>query len=180
MTPQQRLDHLLADVWQPTNRLVTISDLELALDDFGFALVRLTLDASTQPNIQAGMSDMEVIVARATAKKMEDAVEAMRSGGGLSLSTPERQAVIDMLATAGQWPDAVRDAVKALGGVYVKEWQRQGMAFEPTLESVQHEIDKPLLVSFVQRITAAGNIAAQETGATRESVLAAIAAESEA
>jgi siroheme synthase (precorrin-2 oxidase/ferrochelatase) len=33
------------------------------------------------------------------------------STNGLSLSTPERQGVIDVLAMAGQWPDSLRDAV---------------------------------------------------------------------
>ena len=64
------------------------------------------------------------------------------STNGLSLSTPDRQAVIDALATAGSWPDAVRDAVKALGGVWRPRWQIEGYAIAPTLESVQAELDR--------------------------------------
>ena len=151
MTPQERLDYLLESVFVPTNRLVTISDLESTLDDFGFALVRLTLDTASQPQIVDGMSQVEILIARATAKKIEDAVEAMRSTDGLSLSTPARQAVIDQLAIAGEWPDTVRDTVKALGGVWQPRWQWEGYASEPTLTQVTNQ----MLVDFARsKITA--------------------------
>jgi len=57
------------------------------------------------------------------------------------LSGADRQQLIDELAIAGEWSDAVRDAVKALGGVWQARWQIDGYASEPTLESVQAELD---------------------------------------
>jgi hypothetical protein len=60
----------------------------------------------------------------------------------MSLSGADRQGLIDQLAIAGNWPDAVRDAVKALGGVSRPRWQIEGYAIEPTLQSVQAEIDR--------------------------------------
>jgi hypothetical protein len=60
----------------------------------------------------------------------------------MSLSGADRQSLIDQLATAGQWPDAVRDAVKAMGGVSRPRWQIEGYDSEPTLQSVQAEIER--------------------------------------
>jgi len=60
---------------------------------------------------------------------------------GMSLSGADRQGLIDQLAIAGSWPDAVRDAVKALGGIWKSRWQIEGYEAEPTLESVQAELD---------------------------------------
>jgi hypothetical protein len=54
----------------------------------------------------------------------------------MSLSGADRQAMIDELAVAGEWPDPVRDGVKALGGVWVKRWLLQGFDTEPTLAEV--------------------------------------------
>jgi hypothetical protein len=51
----------------------------------------------------------------------------------MSLSGADRQAMIDELAVAGEWPDSVRDAVKALGGVWVGRWSLEGFDAEPTL-----------------------------------------------
>jgi hypothetical protein len=73
-----------------------------------------------------------------------DTILIAMSSVGLSLSTSERQGVIDMLAASGDWPNEVRDAVKALGGTYKPRWQSEGYAVEPTLESVQAEIDKEI------------------------------------
>jgi hypothetical protein len=44
--------------------------------------------------------------------------------------------MIDELAVGGSWPDAVRDGVKALGGVWVKRWSLEGFDAEPTLSEV--------------------------------------------
>jgi hypothetical protein len=54
----------------------------------------------------------------------------------MSLSGADRQAMIDELAVGGNWPDPVRDAVKALGGVWVKRWSLEGFDAEPTLAEV--------------------------------------------
>jgi hypothetical protein len=59
---------------------------------------------------------------------------------GMSLSGADRQGLIDQLAIAGEWPDAVRDAVKALGGAWKPRWQKDGLQAEPTLESVQKQM----------------------------------------
>jgi hypothetical protein len=88
----------------------------------------------------AGLEATALIVgtmkaASATNPLMDTIIIAM-STNGLSLSTAERQGVIDALATDGEWPDAVRDAVKALGGVYQPRWQTLGYEVAPTLESV--------------------------------------------
>ena len=139
MSPEEKLAHLLESVFIPTDRPVTISDIESVLDDLSFARVRMTLDAATVPVIPDGASEVEVLMARMIAKKMEDAVHAMR-GSGLLISSPERQGMIDQLAAAGQWPDAVRDAVKTLGGIWKPRWQVEGHETEPTLESVTAEI----------------------------------------
>jgi hypothetical protein len=60
----------------------------------------------------------------------------------MSLSGADRQGLVDQLAIAGEWPNAVRDAVKALGGVSRPRWQIEGYATAPTLESVQAEISR--------------------------------------
>jgi hypothetical protein len=54
----------------------------------------------------------------------------------MSLSGADRQAMIDELAVGGSWPDAVRDGVKSLGGVWVKRWSLEGFDAEPTLAEV--------------------------------------------
>jgi hypothetical protein len=136
MTPQERLDYLLESVWVPTNALVTIGTIR---DEIGFTpeqygLVRGTLETA----IATLKADADPI------KKMQgidlqDALAAMLSRG-ISLSSENRQATIDLLAAFGQWPDAVRDAVKALGGTNQPRWQTLGFEAEPTLESIQKQL----------------------------------------
>jgi hypothetical protein len=67
---------------------------------------------------------------------LHDALSAMLSRG-ISLSSPDRQATIDLLAAFGQWPDSVRDAVKAVGGVWAGRWSLEGFDAEPTLTQVK-------------------------------------------
>jgi hypothetical protein len=133
VTPQERLDYLLADVWVPTNAVVTLAVIRDALPQQAYGLVLVTLANAKKPQ-----ADTPEAIAAAT--EMEGVFIAL-NGAGISLSSPDRQAVIDQLATAGQWPDAVRDAVKALGGVIRKRWQVEGYEAEPTLQSIQAEID---------------------------------------
>jgi hypothetical protein len=133
MTPQERLDHLLTDVWVPTNEVITLAVIREALPTQDYGLVLVTLANAKKPQ-----ADTPEAIAAAT--EMEGVFIAL-NGAGISLSSPDRQTAIDQLASAGSWPDTVRDAVKALGGVYRKQWQREGMSFEPTLESAQAIID---------------------------------------
>jgi hypothetical protein len=77
---------------------------------------------------------------------------------GKSLSGADRQGLIDALATAGNWPDAVRDAVKALGGAWRPRWQIEGYQSEPTLEQIQAEVDAAIIAEEArQRMTVINN-----------------------
>jgi hypothetical protein len=80
--------------------------------------------------------------AASAANPLMDTIIIAMSTVGLSLSSPERQGVIDSLAIAGEWPDAVRDAVKDLGGVWRPRWQSEGYEGEPTLEQITIELAK--------------------------------------
>jgi len=82
------------------------------------------------------------IKAAAASNPIMDTIIIAMSTNGLSLSTAERQGVIDSLAIAGEWPDAVRDAVKALGGINRPRWQSEGYSSEPTLEQITIELAK--------------------------------------
>ena len=137
MTAQERLDHLLAPAGIPTGISVTLAHVQEAIGDDAYTLVRLTLEAATVPQD-------ETIAAKRAATDMADAIAAMRVSG-LLLSPPERQDMIDQLAVAGEWPDSVRDAVKALGIDNRPRWIVEGRAEEPTLESVQAEINQEQL-----------------------------------
>lgn len=142
MTLQERLDTLLAEVFVPTNKLVTIGTIR---DECGFTpeqygLVRGTLDGA----IATLKADTDP-VKRLQGIELQDALTAMLSGG-IPLGET-RKATIDLLAQFGQWPDSVRDTVKALGGVTQKQWQVEGYESEPTLESVQAEIDRETITA---------------------------------
>ncbi len=153
MNAETRLAELLETVWVPTNKAITLSEIRGALTVEAYALVRLTLEAAMVPADDS-------IEAKLIAAEMTDAIGAMRTVG-LSLSSPDRQAVVDLLAFRGQWPDAMRDAVKALGGTHKPRWQVEGYATEPTLEDVQAKIDEARLINakalFNERMTVGGN-----------------------
>jgi hypothetical protein len=123
MNAEQRLAYLLESVWVPTNATITVAEIVNAV---GLDAARLVVGT-----IQAGAAQDPILAS---------SYQAL-STVGMSLSGADRQGLIDQLATAGQWPDAVRDAVKALGGVWRARWQVEGYAAEPTLESVQAELD---------------------------------------
>jgi hypothetical protein len=127
MTAQERLAYLLESVWVPTNRQVLFADITGAVGLEATALVVGTMKAASAAN------------------PLMDTIIIAMSTVGLSLSSPERQGVIDSLAIAGEWPDAVRDAVKALGGVDRPRWQVEGYESEPTIEQVQTELTKQQL-----------------------------------
>jgi hypothetical protein len=108
----------------PTNATITVAEIVNAVGSLDAA--RLVVGT-----LQAGASQDPILAA---------SYQAL-STVGMSLSGADRQQLIDELAIAGEWSDAVRDAVKALGGVWQARWQIDGYASEPTLESVQAELD---------------------------------------
>lgn len=124
MNAQERLDYLLTTEFVPTNRQVLFADITAVVGLEATALVVGTMKAASAAN------------------PLMDTIIIAMSTNGLSLSSPERRAVIDQLATAGSWPDVVRDAVKSLGGVDRPRWQSEGYDSEPTLEQIQAEITK--------------------------------------
>jgi hypothetical protein len=126
------LADLLVPVWVPTNAEVTIGMIRdsIGLTPQEYGLVRSTLEGA----IATLRADAD------PAKRMQgidlhDALSAMLSRG-ISLSSPDRQATIDLLAAFGQWPDSVRDAVKAVGGVWVGRWSLEGFETVPTVDQV--------------------------------------------
>jgi len=112
------LAELLADVWQPTDAAITVAEIVTAVGTDAARLVVGTLQAG------AGLDPL-----------LASSYQAI-STVGMSLSGADRQAMIDELAVGGNWPDPVRDGVKALGGVWVKRWLLQGFDTEPTLAEV--------------------------------------------
>lgn len=143
MTAQERLDHLLELVTTNTNRQIIGADIINAVGVEAGGLVLGTLQASAQTNpILAAAYQALVTV-------------------GISLSDDLRQGMIEQLAVAGNWPNSVRDAVKALGRVTQPRWQFEGYATEPTLEQIQAELDEQRLINakalFSERMTVGGN-----------------------
>lgn len=122
MNAEQKLAYLLESVWVPTNATITVAAIVEAV---GLDAGRLVLGT-----IQAASAQDPILAS---------SYQAL-STVGMSLSGDDRQGLIDALATAGQWPDAVRDAVKALGGVSSPRWQIEGYEETPTLKSIAAEI----------------------------------------
>jgi len=123
MNAEQKLAYLLESVWVPTNATITVAAIVEAVGlDAGRLVVGTIQAASAQdPILAASYQALSTV--------------------GMSLSGADRQSLIDQVAIAGNWPDAVRDAVKALGGVSRLRWQIEGYQSQPTIESVQAEID---------------------------------------
>jgi len=132
MNAEERLAYLLESVWVPTNATITVAEIVNAV---GLDAGRLVVGT-----LQAGAAQDPILAA---------SYQAL-STVGMSLSGADRQELIDQLAIAGNWPDAVRDAVKALGGVWQARWQIDGYAAEPTLESVQVELDAKARMKAIQ------------------------------
>ena len=157
MTAQERLAELLEVVETPTNALVTIGSIRdsigLTVEQYG--LVRGTLETAIA-TLKADADPAK----RIQGIDLQDALSAMLAGG-ISLSGADRQSTIDLLAVFGQWPDAVRDALKGLGVRRQARWQIDGYESEPTLESVQAEIDAARLINakalFSERMTVGGD-----------------------
>jgi hypothetical protein len=127
---------LLETEWVPTNRQVLFADITAVVGLEATALVVGTMKAASASN------------------PLMDTIIIAMSTNGLSLSTPERQAVIDQLAIAGDWPNEVRDAIKALGGVWQPRWQSAGYASEPTLDQVQSDMDREATLARWQTLDA--------------------------
>jgi hypothetical protein len=146
MNAETRLAELLETQWVPTNKAVLFADITAVIGLEATALVVGTIKAASAQN------------------PLMDTILIAMSSVGLSLSTAERQGVVDMLAAAGSWPDEVRDAVKALGGTWQPRWQSEGYESEPTIESVQAEIDVARLINakalFNERMTVGGDASA--------------------
>jgi hypothetical protein len=122
MNAQERLDYLLESVFVPTNKTITVSEI---VGTVGMDAGRLVVGT-----IQAGASQDPILAS---------SYQAL-STVGMSLSGMDRQRLIDALAAGGNWPDAVRDAVKALGGAWRPRWQVDGLGEEPTLDSIQKQL----------------------------------------
>ena len=129
MNAEQKHAELLEVVSTPIDEPVTLAKIKSVLPTEAYAMVRLTLQQATQPID-------ETAAAQVAAAEMEDTLAAMRTVG-VSLSEPERQAVIDQLAASGGWPDAVRDVIKSLGVRREPRWKSEGWDHEPTLGEVQ-------------------------------------------
>jgi hypothetical protein len=135
------LAELLTDVWQPTDEAITVAEIVAAVGTDAARLVVGTLQAG------AGLDPL-----------LSSSYQAI-STVGMSLSGADRQAMIDELAVAGKWPDAVRDGVKALGGVWAGRWSFEGFDAEPTLAEVE--------AAQVAAILAADRLAAKSAIETR-------------
>ena len=148
LAPAELRGQLGEMVEAPTNVQITLSEIRGVLEPADYAMVRLTLEQSTVPA-------SDELADRVLAAEMADAMAAMRTVG-LNLSAADRQAVIDSLAAAGQWPDAVRDVVKALGVVRQPRWQKLGYESLPALEDVDAEQSRELAKNAItDRINAA-------------------------
>ncbi|MBX3444276.1 MAG: hypothetical protein KF774_17875 [Planctomyces sp.] len=100
-------------------RAYTAGDLVAKLGAENAAIVLGTLDAAGQQNpiLKAAWVGLSTL--------------------GISLHTPDRQAMIDGLAAAGEWPGELRDAVKALGVEHRTPWQQfAGEEPLPTVEEI--------------------------------------------
>lgn len=116
---EEILADLLTEVWVPTNAAITVAEIVTAVGTDAARLVVGTLQTG------AGFDPL-----------LASSYQAI-STVGMSLSGADRQAMINDLAVGGSWPDPVRDAVKALGGVWVGRWSREGFDAEPTLSQVE-------------------------------------------
>ena len=173
MTPQERLDYLLEVEFVPTDALVTIGMIrdEIGLTVEQYALVRGTLESAIA-TLKADADPTK----RMQGIDLQDALSAMLSRG-ISLSNASRQGTIDLLAEFGEWPDAIRDKIKELGGKNQPRWKREGYEAEPTIADIEREFLSDFAAELSQRIEAAARLAAVADGATEQSVRDAAIAE---
>lgn len=133
MTPQEKLDWLLETVHTPTDELITFSHITAALGNDLAATEATALVVGT-------------IKAAAAQNPLLDTVLIAMSTSGMSLSMPARQTIIDQLAVAGNWPDALKNTVKGLGVRVQPRWQIEGYASQPTLAQLETELAKETLL----------------------------------
>jgi hypothetical protein len=124
MNAQERYDYLMQSVTTNTNRQIIVADFIAAVgvDASGLVLGTLQAAAASNPVLAAAYQALVTV--------------------GISLSDDLRQGMIDQLALAGSWPDAVRDAIKALGRVTQPRWIGEGYDTEPTLQQITTEVRK--------------------------------------
>lgn len=158
-TPQEILDYLNESVWVPSTTVVTLAVLRERLGLEAYVLVRQTMESATTP------AD-NTIEAKAVAIDIQDALAAMQVTG-ISLSSSDRQQAVDLLASKGKWPDELRDAVKALGGIYQPRWQQYGE--KPTLKSVTEEQNELFKQELLVRIRIRLDVAFNQIGTTEQS-----------
>lgn len=143
MTAAERLAYLLESVTTPTNRQIIVADIINAVGVEAGGLVLGTLQAASASNPILSAAYQALVTV------------------GISLSDDLRQGMIDQLAVAGNWPNSVRDAVKALGRVTQPRWQIENYQSQPTLEQIQAEIDASRLINakalFSERMTVGGD-----------------------
>jgi hypothetical protein len=154
MTAQERLDYLLANVTTLTNRQIIVADIIAAVgvDASGLVLGTLQAAAASNPILAAAYQALVTV--------------------GISLSDDLRQGMIDQLAVAGSWPDAVKDAVKALGRTTRPRWQIEGYESQPTLQQITTELTKASMEDeAVNRLQAFREALASWDGTGEEPVL---------
>ncbi len=143
MNAQERYNYLMESVTTNTNRQIIVADIinAVGVEASGLVLGTLQAAAASNPILAAAYQALVTV--------------------GISLSDDLRQGMIDQLAIAGNWPNSVRDAVKALGRITRPRWQVEGYDEEPTLEQIQSEIDAARLINakalFSERMTVGGN-----------------------
>lgn len=96
--------------------LKSVRDIQAALEPSlnDFRLVWGTFEAAVQsdPAMRAYMTTISSV--------------------GVNMTNATLRGIIATLAAAGEWPDAVRDAILALGIVSGPRWQQAGLGAEPT------------------------------------------------
>lgn len=136
MNAQERLEYLLSTEFVPITSVRYMSEIRTAAGD-AWPLVRLTLESAKVVN--PATPPEQLVEARIVAAEISDAINALTTTG-MRLDGADRQEMIDQLAAIGGWPDAVRDAIKTLGGTNRPRWQIEGYSSEPTLEQIEAEV----------------------------------------
>lgn len=142
MNAQERLDYLNETVTINTNKQIIVADIlnVVGIDAGGLVLGTLQSASQTSPVLAAAYQALITV--------------------GISLSDDLRQTMIDQLAVAGNWPNSVRDAVKALGRIAQPRWLLEGYDSQPTLSQIQSEMDEQRLINakalFSERMTVGG------------------------
>lgn len=121
-TNQEVIDYLNEDViLSIDNNLYTISQVKLALNDLNsLRLVLGTLKAA---------SDADPLVWGFSQKVMST---------GISFADQTTQDMLDQLAVVGNWSNAIRDNIKAIGIKYGKQYIKLGLDNLPTTDEIDN------------------------------------------